>query len=108
MRELCTFELDEGGVLRLDGELTFASTPDVYRTAEQRFQTGSEASTVDLSGVNRADSAGLALLLEWQAQQVASENAPLRISNAPDSLISLAQLCEATGLLNLTGRGNLL
>jgi ABC-type transporter Mla MlaB component len=106
MRELCTFELDEGGVLRLDGELTFASTPDVYRTEEQRLRGESEVDTVDLSGVDRVDSAGLALLLEWQAQRIGSEYAPIRISNAPDCLISLAQLCEAVGLLNLTGRGN--
>jgi len=43
------------------------------------------------------------LLLEWQAlQRAASRN--LEIRNAPPSLISLARLCEADDVMQLTGR----
>ena len=106
MSELCTFELDKGGVLQLDGELTFESTPYVYQTADQRFPDGNRISAIDLSGVSRADSAGLALLLEWQARRTGSGDGLLRFTNAPESLVRLAQLCEAVELLNLTGRGH--
>ena len=106
MNELCTFELHEGDVLQLDGELTFRSAPNIYRMADQRFPDGNGFSIVDLSGIGRADSAGLALLLEWQAQRKDSESSTLRFINAPGSLIRLAELCEALELLNLTGRGD--
>ena len=59
-----------------------------------------------MSSCSRADSAGLALLLEMQAQRAVSGKGLLRFTNAPDSLIRLAQLSEAVELLNLTGRSH--
>ena len=58
---------------------------------------------VDLSGVPLADSAGLALMLEWQARQ-RKRGRELTIINAPDDLMRLAKLSEADDLLNLSGR----
>ena len=50
------------------------------------------------SASERADSSGLALLLEWQAL-ARQQQRKLKISNAPDTLLSLARLCEADNLL---------
>jgi ABC-type transporter Mla MlaB component len=57
---------------------------------------------LDLAGVDAVDSSGLALLLEWQALR--PREGRLQIINAPKSLLSLAQLCEAVDLLELSGR----
>ena len=57
---------------------------------------------IDLSGVTKVDSAGLALLLEWQAQSNAS-NETLTMTGAPASLLRLAKLCGAMKLINLSG-----
>ena len=53
---------------------------------------------VDLAGVRHADSAGLALLLQWQAEQ----STAIRVINAPHNLVRLAEMCEADSLLDLT------
>jgi phospholipid transport system transporter-binding protein len=58
---------------------------------------------IDLAGVTTIDSAGLALLLEWQSRAHAAGR-ELTVRNAPDGLLRLARLCEAVDLLNLSGR----
>jgi phospholipid transport system transporter-binding protein len=52
------------GALEVSGELTFATVPAVLAANNGKF-TGAGALTVDLAGVSRADSAGVALLVEW-------------------------------------------
>ncbi len=94
-------ELGDDGCARLSGELTFESVPALYLQAQGALPEN--VASVDLSGVSAADSAGLALLLEWQASRKRS-SAGLTIANAPASLMSLASLCEATGLLDISGR----
>ena len=89
--------------MHLDGELTFDSTPTVYHELESVFRTGGNDISIDLAEVERTDSSGLALLLEWQA--IANrQSRQLQILNAPDSLLQLAKLCEADKLLRLSTR----
>jgi phospholipid transport system transporter-binding protein len=101
MTEACSIRRGEDGCARLAGELTFESVPGLYVHAQNELPEN--IVTVDLSGVTAADSAGLALLLEWQASRKNS-SAALTFTNAPSSLMSLASLSEATGLLNISGR----
>jgi len=99
----CAIEMSEGGCARLSGELTFDSTPALYREMGTHIRTGAVLARIDLGGVTQVDSAGLALLLEWQASRKPSGKT-LEIANAPSGLLRLAKLCEAVELLNLTGR----
>lgn len=101
MTENCSIDMGEDGCARLAGELTFESVPGLYARARQLISEDLVA--VDLSGVTSADSAGLSLLLEWQASRRDQEN-KLQFTHAPSSLMSLAGLCEASGLLNISGR----
>jgi len=101
MTDNCTIDLGEDGCARLAGELTFKSVPGLY--ARARKLASENMVSVDLSNVTTADSAGLSLLLEWQASRRDSEN-KLQFTNAPASLMSLAGLCEASDLLNISGR----
>ena len=103
MSEACTIEAGEQGCANLTGALTFKSTPGLYRESENLFKGPAPVLSVDLSGVTAVDSAGLALLLEWQAVQ-RTDSRSLHILNAPSSLMSLARLCNAIELLNMTGR----
>ena len=98
-------EIGQDGCARLSGALTFRTTPTLYRETGRLFGGGAGVSALDLSGVTEADSAGLALLLEWQAGRPGG-GASLPMRNAPASLLSLARLCEADGLLDLTGRAS--
>lgn len=103
MTDRCTVEVGTNGCARLIGPLTFETVPAVYKETEKLFHGKNPASSIDLAGVSEADSAGLALLLEWQAlQQQASTG--LEITHAPDSLMSLAKLCEADELMRFSGR----
>ena len=97
--------LDDNGCASLAGELTFGSVPDLFRESEKLFLGARAVTSIDLSQVTTADSAGLALLLEWQAMQ-GTASQKLDIRNAPSSLISLATLCEADDVMNLSGRNS--
>lgn len=103
MSERCAFETPEDGTVRLNGELTFESVPQLYREMERRLPSSGPVRTIDLQGVTTADSAGLALLLEWQARQ-RRRGREMAILNAPPNLVRLAGLCEAIDMLNLSGR----
>lgn len=83
----------------LSGPLTFDTVGQHYRESIGRFSS-QDTSAVNLENVDRVDSAGLALLLEWQsaARQNGGE---LSIRNAPSDLLRLAALAEASDLLGL-------
>jgi phospholipid transport system transporter-binding protein len=51
-----------------------------------------------MSGVDKADSAGLALLLEWKAQ-AAARGASISYKEIPDSLAAIARTSEVSDLL---------
>ena len=53
---------------------------------------------VDMSGVDKADSAGLALLLEWKAQ-AAARGATIIYTDIPESLAAIARTSEVSDLL---------
>mgnify|MGYP001544831524 FL=1 len=98
-----TLEFDEAGVARIGGPLTFDTCAQLYGAMEKKKPEGAALATIDLGGVTRIDSAGLALLLEWQARH-ASAGARLSMKNAPQGLVKLAKLNNAVDLLGLSGR----
>ena len=87
----------------LSGPLTFENLHAIYRAAVSSLPGSGQAATIDLAGVTSADSAGLTLLLEWQAQSMATQS-QLQIIIAPDGLLSLARLTDSVELLHLSGR----
>lgn len=97
----CTLEVAADGRASLTGPLTFETVSRLFRALEQ---TPPGSGQVDLAGVSTIDSAGLALLLEWQSR-ARSLGGQLALHNAPEGLLRLARLCEAVDLLNLSGRG---
>jgi phospholipid transport system transporter-binding protein len=78
--------------LAVQGELTLATVAEVWRSL-LRLQ----ASRIDMAGVTRADSAGLALLIAWRA---ARSPTVVTYENVPQSLRALARLTDAESLLN--------
>jgi ABC-type transporter Mla MlaB component len=56
------------GVLRIEGELTYANANARWTALVREFASAAESATeIDLSGVTRLDSAGLALLTALRA-----------------------------------------
>jgi phospholipid transport system transporter-binding protein len=105
MSDACTIEWSGQGDARLAGPLTFSTCASVFNHLEQRGGDPLSVVRVDLSGVTEADSAGLALLLEWQSRRKAA-GGELKIIHAPDLLLQLARLADATKMLNMTGKAS--
>jgi phospholipid transport system transporter-binding protein len=55
---------------------------------------------VDLAGVTRADSAGLALLVEWLRESEIAGNS-IEFVNVPAQLLSIARVCGLDDILAL-------
>jgi len=102
MAEKSTFEPAAGGEIRITGPMTLSTVTGLYRQAARISESGA-IRQVDLSGVSRVDSAGLALLLQWQAVH-GPQDQRIEIINAPDDLVRIARLCAAQDLLHIDGR----
>ncbi len=85
------------GNLALVGELDFDSVASLL---EQGLGKLNSATTLvlDLTGVPRSNSAGLALLLEW-LEQGRRSGVDVRFANLPASLVEIARISNATDLL---------
>ena len=97
----CTLEIEGAGtpecVFRLAGVLDFSTVPEIHRRALEAFPSCDQA-TVDFAGVTHSNSAGLALLVEWQHLS-ATAGRTLLVRNAPENLLNLARVCELVPML---------
>ncbi|MBS3785526.1 MAG: STAS domain-containing protein [Gammaproteobacteria bacterium] len=66
-----------------------------------QLPAGAEPCQLDLAEVKNSDSAGLALLLEWQLRMQAA-GGTLDLRDAPDQLIRLAQISSVDTILGLS------
>jgi len=72
------------------GALTFETVPDLYRSSASWFEGRGEL-ILDLAQVERTDSAGLALLIEWLRRAQAA-NRTLRFANIPAQVQTLIRI----------------
>lgn len=91
------------GRVIVTGELTFATARDARQLGILVLEgSGAERIVVDCAGVTRADSAGLAVLLDWLAWGRRKPR-PLSLQNLPESLIAIARISEVDELLSANG-----
>ena len=95
--------VEPSGVARVDGALTLATVAELYDEAKLAAKDGRPMKSLDLGAVSHVDSSGLALVLEWQSE-ARNDGRSIAVSNAPEDLLSLARLCEASELLTMDGR----
>jgi phospholipid transport system transporter-binding protein len=91
----------QGARVEVHGELTFATVPGIS-PGSTLFPDGEPMWEADLTGVTRADSAGLALLVEW-LREARRRGAELRIVQVPDQLLAIARVSGVAQLLSLAG-----
>ncbi|MEW8319600.1 MAG: STAS domain-containing protein [Candidatus Thiodiazotropha sp.] len=93
-------KVERDGAFRfhVQGDMTFSSVKDLLQRSTELFSSVDEL-VVDLSQVDHADSAGLALVLEWMAQ-AGERNAKIVFTGIPESMISIARLCQVESLLD--------
>jgi phospholipid transport system transporter-binding protein len=88
-----------GGSFFARGLLTFATAREAWERGLAALHTTSAgALTVDCSGITVADSAGLAVLLDWLAA-LKREGRQLRYRHLPDSLLAIAAISDLAELL---------
>jgi phospholipid transport system transporter-binding protein len=88
------------GRIVVRGALTFDTAAALERSARSLIEAAARGQRldVDLQGVTRADSAGLALLVGWLAQ-AREAGATVRYSAIPERLLAIARISEVDGLL---------
>lgn len=92
-------ELGEDGRLRVRGELSFNSVPALWESSQALFERAPMVD-VDLSGVARSDSAGLAFLVECLRSATAA-GVPIRFFNIPSQMLALARVSSLDHVLPL-------
>ncbi len=94
-----SFDLQDLGEGRfsLSGEMTFSTCGAILRKSEAPFEKHTRIE-VELAGVTHADSAALALLLEWitWANHTVRE---IRFKDVPARISAIAQVTEVEDLL---------
>lgn len=95
--EAFTLEQPDRDTLALAGGLTFTTAASAFAEGVRALAAGAQT-RLDLGGLTRADSAGLACVLALAA---AASRAGRRIAvvHWPEGLRSLAEVCDAVALL---------
>ena len=81
---------EETGRYSVEGDMIF-STMDKKTLNSFVFLTTGKQITLDFGKVSNADSAGLALMLEW-IKQARTKRVQLRFINIPEKILNLAKL----------------
>jgi phospholipid transport system transporter-binding protein len=91
------------GRVVVTGELTFATARDARQLGVLVFESSrADRIVVDCAGVTRADSAGLAVLLDWLSWGRRRSRA-VSLENLPAALLAIARISEVDGLLTAAG-----
>lgn len=84
--------------LGVEGELSFDTAAAALQAIQSALAAGS-ASRLDLAGVLRNDSAGLACILAVMAGAARRGRPPLQVVHVPAGMQALAQVCEVDRLI---------
>jgi phospholipid transport system transporter-binding protein len=88
------------GLFRLRGVLDFAAVPALLDSARSLFPARGPV-RLDLGGLESANSAGLALLLEWHRDFQGGART-MELLNVPATLINIARVSELESILSLS------
>ena len=86
-----------GGQYGLAGELTFATVSDALEATASLFKDGTILQ-FDLKGIKRADSAGVALLIEW-IRRAGRSGGGVSYTHLPESLRAMIRVGGVEELL---------
>ncbi len=91
------------GHYAVNGELTFATVPQLWRGSATLFTQGGQVE-MDLQGVTRADSAGIALLIEW-SRGAHQGGGKVSFLNVPAQILAIARVGGLDEVLSLAEAG---
>lgn len=85
--------------IRLKGQLSVDTIPGVLNRSDEWFQ-GQSSLSVDLSGIDHSDSAGVALLLEW-LRRAREQGCRLQYRNLPRQMRAIVDFGDLGDILPL-------
>lgn len=85
------------GRVEIAGDLTFETVRCLRERGSELFREGGDV-TLDLNAVTRADSAGLALMVEW-LRHAKRMRARLQVVNMPDQMLEIARMSKLESIL---------
>lgn len=91
--------LNAEGIVCVSGELSFNTVPALVLNNRDFFKNNNGLD-IDLANVSRADSAGVALLVEWQ-RQARKQNQSICFHHIPSQMLAIARLSGVDELLSL-------
>ncbi len=89
------------GRFKVSGELTFATVTEVLGQSRRLFAQAGDAIDLELGGVTRVDSAGLALLIEWM-REARTFGKAIRFSKLPEQMMAIAEASDLESILPLS------
>ncbi len=95
-REPRIVSADDGRV-EIAGDLTFETVAGLRQRGAEVLRGDGDV-TLDLNAVTRADSAGLALMVEW-LKQARGKDAGLRVVNMPEQMLAIARMSKLDSVL---------
>ena len=99
MKSAQLVKTDDGRLL-VSGALSMETVPGLLK--QGLLQGGGDGDIrVDLQGVERADSAGVALLIDWQ-RVAQRQQRSIHFQNIPTQMLAIARLCGVDELLSLS------
>ena len=91
----------EGTGWRIVGDINFASVPVLLLQSRNLLEYGGDLD-IDMGEVDHADSAGLALMLEW-IDMSRSSGGTILFRNIPDALMNIARVSNVSDLISPKG-----
>jgi len=92
--------ITEDNVVQIQGELNFYSVRNLWERSRLALIKITPKIRIDLSNVTHCDSAGLALLTEWQ--RLANKmNRKIVFENLPQQLLNIANVSRLNTILNI-------
>jgi phospholipid transport system transporter-binding protein len=89
--------VENAGCLMVSGSLNFSTVVKIWNTSLDLLAKKTVL-TFDLSNVTSANSAGLALLLEWR-RYAQNNHQTISFTNMPAQLVSIASVAGVSGIL---------
>ena len=95
--------VENEGRLALVGQMSFASVADLL-SDRRDWLSGSGELVVDLIGLEKSDSAGIALMIDW-TRRMKSQGRQIRFENVPPQILAMARVSGLDEILPLDGNG---
>jgi len=92
-----SLEQTGNGQFAITGELDFQSVPRVWEKSQQLFADCDDIN-IDLAGVIRTNSAGLALLIQWM-RYANSHDKRINFQRVPEQMHEIAKVCGVDNYL---------